>query len=215
MYVSFDDGDDWQSLRLNMPAHVDPRPGRSRTTTWSSARTAASSGFSTTSRRCGSSTPDAGSEPRHLFAPPRRTARAAGTRTPTRRCRPTSRPGRTRRTARSSTTRCATAAPAGDAGDPRRRAARVVRRVSQRRHGRAARRRAQRPRLLDRSAPRSLSGAARPASLRVGPPRCAARRAASFAYPIAAILGDTPREPRGPGRCRAPTPCASPWTDAR
>ncbi len=25
VWVSFDDGDHWQSLRLNMPAHVDPR----------------------------------------------------------------------------------------------------------------------------------------------------------------------------------------------
>ena len=59
VWVSFDDGDHWQSLRLNMPAisvrdlaaqgrqHLPLRRPRRR------ARTAAASGSSTTSRRCG------------------------------------------------------------------------------------------------------------------------------------------------------------------
>ena len=58
VWVSFDDGDHWQSLRLNMPAISvrdiqvkDDASACARTS--SPARTAAASGSSTTSRRCG------------------------------------------------------------------------------------------------------------------------------------------------------------------
>jgi hypothetical protein len=67
--VSFDDGDHWQPLRLNMPATsirdlvVKDDDRRSR-------RTARRSGSSTTSSRCGSSTD----------APPARSVQAAGAR---------------------------------------------------------------------------------------------------------------------------------------
>ena len=72
--VSFDDGDHWQSLRLNMPATsirdlvdqgrrlVVGTHGRGR------------SGFSTTSRRCGRSTPQSGAATPRLFKPQRRVA---------------------------------------------------------------------------------------------------------------------------------------------
>jgi len=50
VYVSFDDGEHWQSLRLNMPA-TSIATSSSKVTISSPARTAAVSGFSTTSRR--------------------------------------------------------------------------------------------------------------------------------------------------------------------
>ena len=92
VYVSFDDGDDWQSLRLNMPAtsirdlvvHDDDivvgTHGRSR------------SGFSTTSRRCGSSTIRSRRRRVSVQAADG-VSEFAGTSTPTRRCRPKSRCG--------------------------------------------------------------------------------------------------------------------------
>ncbi len=79
VYVSFDDGDHWQSLRLNMARLVGARPDRSRTTTSSSARTAAASGFSTTSRRCGRSTRETPRTPTPCCSSPRRRGACAGT----------------------------------------------------------------------------------------------------------------------------------------
>ena len=102
VYVSFDDGDAWQSLRGNMPATsirdlvikdddlVVATHGRGF---WilddiTPLRQVSESILAATA---------------HLFAPQAACA-GGGTRGPTRRCRPMSRRGRTRRTARSSTT---------------------------------------------------------------------------------------------------------------
>ena len=68
VYVSLDDGDHWQSLKLNLPP-TSIRDLVVHKTTSSSALTDGRSGSSTTSRRCGSSArklPDASA---HLFAP--------------------------------------------------------------------------------------------------------------------------------------------------
>ena len=53
VYVSFDDGDNWESLRLNMPRH---RFGTLllRTTIWRSQPTVAAFGYLITLPRCGS-----------------------------------------------------------------------------------------------------------------------------------------------------------------
>ena len=69
VYVSFDDGDHWQSLRLNMPAtsirDLD-RQGRRPRGRHARARR---SGSSTTSRRCGRSTPATVGADAYLFKP--------------------------------------------------------------------------------------------------------------------------------------------------
>ena len=86
-YVSFDRGDHWQSLQLNLPATVvsdmtvhEQRPRRSRPT-------AAASGFSTTCRRCGRSA-RRWRRTRRRFSSSRRRRRARdGTTRRTRRCR--------------------------------------------------------------------------------------------------------------------------------
>ena len=103
VYVSFDDGDHWQSLRNNMPATSirdlvikddDLVVGTHGRSFWilddiTPLRQIAARHAAAEARICSR----------------RRTRGAsAGTRTPTRRCRPTSRPGRTRPTAPSSTT---------------------------------------------------------------------------------------------------------------
>ena len=56
IYVSFDDGGNWQPLQMNLPhapVYWLDRAG-ARSTIWSSRPTAAASGSSTISRRCGS-----------------------------------------------------------------------------------------------------------------------------------------------------------------
>ena len=120
VYVSFDDGDHWQSLRLNMPATsirdlvvkdddlVVGTHGR---------------GFwilddITPLRQIDEKSVAAEA---HLFRPQASCAVPLEQVTPTRRCRPTSRRARTRRTARSSTTTSQRpASRTGDARDPRR-----------------------------------------------------------------------------------------------
>ncbi len=52
MYVSFDDGDSWQSLRLNLPTVVVPRRGDQGQRPGRGDLRSRRSGFSTTSRRC-------------------------------------------------------------------------------------------------------------------------------------------------------------------
>ena len=69
MYVSFDDGDYWQSLMLNLPNDVVSATSRSRTTISSSARTGAASGCSTTTRCCGSSRRRSRASPRISSSP--------------------------------------------------------------------------------------------------------------------------------------------------
>ena len=104
VYVSFDDGDHWQSLRLNMAGVVGARsgdqgrrPGRrhARPRDLDPRRHHAAAA----DRR------DDGRRRRDVSCSSRsRRCACAGTRTPTRRGRPTSRPRRIRPTARSSTT---------------------------------------------------------------------------------------------------------------
>ena len=53
IYVSFDDGANWQSLQLNLPDTSDSRPAGRPIATWWSRRMAAASGSSTTSACCG------------------------------------------------------------------------------------------------------------------------------------------------------------------
>ena len=103
VYVSFDDGDDWQPLRLNMPATSDPRPGGPRRRP--GRRHARPRLLDPRRHHAAAAVDRARLPPRaaYLFAPSRPTA-SRGTSTPTRRCRPRSRPDRTRRTARSSIT---------------------------------------------------------------------------------------------------------------
>ena len=69
VYVSFDDGDHWQSLRLNMPATSVRDLDSSRTMIWPSQRTAVDSGFSTTSLRCGNLSDKILASNAFLFAP--------------------------------------------------------------------------------------------------------------------------------------------------
>ena len=195
VYVSFDDGDHWQSLRLNMPATsirdlVDQgrRPGRRR-------RTAAASGSSTTSRRCGSSRV-AALPTSHLFTPAACAARAlehehghaaaaggAG--------RPESAGRRDRRLLPG-----VGGGRAGDAGDPRRgrdgRAQVLERRT---RPSRCATSRT--CRRTGSGRPLRLSTARRHAPLRVGSALHARRTGMRRSFPIAAVFHDTPREPNG------------------
>ena len=71
LYVSFDDGDHWQSLQNNLPPTPDvlDRRCRSTSTISSSAPTAGDSGSSTTSRRSSRLTPEVARSEAHLFPP--------------------------------------------------------------------------------------------------------------------------------------------------
>ena len=87
MYVSFDDGDHWQSLHAQPADDVVPRHSRSRTTISSSRRTAAASGCSTTTRCCARSLGDVDGAGASVQAG-RRGSRCAATSAATRRSRP-------------------------------------------------------------------------------------------------------------------------------
>jgi hypothetical protein len=92
VHVSFDDGESWQSLRLNMPGHVDPRRGgEGRRPRGGHARPIVLDPR-TTSLRSGSSRRRR-SRRRRCCCVRRRPGASAGTRTRTRRCRRKSRRG--------------------------------------------------------------------------------------------------------------------------
>ena len=206
VYVSFDDGDHWQSLRLNMPAtsirdlvikdddlvvaHARPRlldPGRHHA--------------AAADRRRGRWAPTPTCSSR------RRRGGGDGTSGPTRRCRPTSRQARTRRTARSSTTHLKKARHGpGDARDPRRLAARWSRQYSSEDPPEAAGRGSQHPGLLD-SAAAAAPRRRRPAPLRLGSALPAAGGRGLLLSDLGRLQEHVARAARAVGRCRASTAC--------
>ena len=207
VYVSFDDGDHWQSLRLNMPATSirdlvvkddDLVVGTHGRSFWIldditplrqlDARPPGTSAL--LFRAAGGLALPLEHEHRHAAA-----ARRAGR-------------ARTRRTARSSTTCLKTAARGpGHARDPRRAPGTLVRRYRSDDAPEPPGRGPQHPRLLD---PPAAGAVQRSAGLHrfVWDLHYAPPAAPAFGYPIAAICADTPREPRGPvGAARARTRC--------
>ena len=196
VYVSFNDGDHWQPLRLNMP-RLRSAIWSFITTTSSSARTAARSGFSMTSRRCVKQMPKVAEGDAHLFAPQLtyRVRRNMNTDTPL----PPEEPaGKNPPDGAMIDYFLKTAASGPVTIEIFDSSGKIVRHFSSSdKPDPSERKRIQHSNLLDSPAADSFVGR-RYAALRVGPALSRRRMRWIMNFPISAIYHDTPRYPLGP-----------------